>query len=292
MKNRPINLLMSLLDSLIMGFFLLAPLIAIFYLKTFPSEVKRTHEGAKAQLRCLTGKCFLMPQESLFATPLVNLKGQGAFVGDRVMTLGEGSELEIIFPDTSKLILRNTSLLSIQKGRGTLLRELEKGFESDPADPNSKDDTKEQKAQSIIYVGNLPVEVLYPTPNSEIIPESFPASIRVSFRIADQITATENNQKELLFNEWTLYSLDKEFKPTLVDKFTFTEGSIPNHYSQKIIIKRTGLFLLAPSGLDAGLSYNGFRFSVFDRSQLESKIQDLLDNYDSSKDKPLEIRQE
>jgi hypothetical protein len=249
----------------------------------------RLVNAPEAQLRCLKGRCFLLPQESTILMKLPLLVPVRGFFKDKVITLGNDSELEIIFPDKSKLLQRNTSLLEIQKGRGSLLRELEKDPESSggSADPTKK----EQVPQSIIYVGNLPIEVLYPLTDSDIIPETFPAKLRVTFRIAPQLQSLDKSQDNE-FKFWTLHRLSQDEAPRAVVDFEFFESEIPRHYTSELTIPMPGYYLLTPKGLDPSQSSNGFKLKVTDRSQLGNKIQDLLDNYDASKDKPLEIRQE
>ena len=264
-----------------------APLVL---LKKLPQgQLPRAVNAPEAQLRCLKGRCFLLPQESTILLKLPLLVPIRGYFKDKVITLENDSELEIIFPDKSKLIQRNTSLLEIQKGRGSLLRDLEKDPESSGASADSS--KKAQAPQSIIYVGNLPIEVLYPLTDSNIIPETFPAKLRVTFRIAPQLQSLDKSQDNE-FKFWTLHRLSQDEAPRAVLDFEFHESAIPRHYTSELTIPMPGTYLLTPKGLDPGQSSNGFKLKVTDRSQLGDRILDLLDNYETFKDKPLEIRQQ
>ncbi|MEO5668186.1 MAG: hypothetical protein ABIR96_09025, partial [Bdellovibrionota bacterium] len=124
----------SVMDIIALVVLTVSPLSLLYFM---PVRIPtRTLSLPEAQLRCLKGKCFLLGQETKILMKLPLLVPVRGFFRDKVLTLGTNSELEIIFPDKSKLLQRNTSLLEIQKGRGALLRELEK----DPAGGSSEKD--------------------------------------------------------------------------------------------------------------------------------------------------------
>ncbi len=275
------------LDLIAMAIMSLAPFAL---LGEIPDPEPRALRQPEAELRCLKGTCFVLPQEGNILLRLPVLKTVKGYFLDKVLTMDENSELEIVFPDKSKLIIRNTSLLEIQKGRGSVLRELERGSNSLPqeTDPSKP---KEQAPQSIIYVGNLPIEILYPLSGSEVIPESFPAKLRVTFRAAPQLQSLEDSSGTD-FSAWNLYKISVNAPPRYIREFRFETGQIPRHYSTELVVDEAGEYLLTPKGLDPGLSYNGFRLRVSHPKELGTRIQDLLDNYETSQDKPLELRSE
>jgi hypothetical protein len=279
----------SLRNSIDVALMLALTLAPLSLLWAIPDSSKpRNLPRPEAVLRCLKGTCFLLAQESSVLMKLPVLRPVRGYFLDTVLTMDKNSELEIIFPDKSKLILRNVSLLKIQKGRGSVLRELERG--SEPLTAEQGPNTVEQQApQSIIYVANLPVEILYPLAGSEIIPESFPTQLQISFRIAAQLQTSEDSS-DTDFSTWTAYLLRDGEVPLSLGDILFRESQIPRHYSAEFRVEEPGNYLLVPKGLDPSVSQNGFRLKLGDRAELGSRILDLLDNYDDLKKKPLEFR--
>ncbi|MEO5667751.1 MAG: hypothetical protein ABIR96_06825, partial [Bdellovibrionota bacterium] len=139
--------------------------------------------------------------------------------------------------------------------------------------------------------GNLPIEILYPLADTDVIPISFPARLNVTFRIAPQLTSLDASQANA-FSTWTLHVITQNEAPRPIKDFIFTETQIPRHFSSTIVIDEPGYYLLTPKGLDPSQSFNGFKMRVSDRKDLGTKINQMLDDYDHSQDKPLEIRQE
>ena len=59
----------------------------------------------------------------------------------------------------------------------------------------------------------------------------------------------------------------------------------------RVELSKDGKYVFAPQGLDPRIPANGFQITLNSPNNLEYRIQDLLDNYEDRKDKPIEIRQ-
>lgn len=277
---------MQKVENLVLLLLLALPLVGIFLTENNPPV--RSLSTAKAQVTCRSGTCYLLMQESNYILRLQNLLSYPAHVGDRVITLGEGTEAEIIFPDDSRLILRDTSLTSVQKGRGSVIRDLNKNTEDFQASPLEEEG--DIPVKKIVYVGEIPLEVLRPIPGSEIISLNDEASIKV---VVKKSKIKDESKGD--FQSWEIFKEDNSVDPprfNVVNTFKLNPTKIDNIYEANLQIRSKGELIFVPQGYSPAMAYNGFRITLKDRSALADSIGDLLDNYDERKAKPLEIKTE
>jgi len=264
-----------------------APLLGLLFFSG--TKEARPLNKSQASVTCLKGRCLLLPQESLYFITLTPLTPTLAFEGDQAVTLDKNSEIEITFPDQSKLIQRNTALIKIQKGRESLLRNINKDTENfNSSDPSQKEKIQEH---SIIYVGDLPLEVLQPKPGTEIISSTRPMNLRIVIRTGTKLSASTKD--ESLDIVWQVYQVDNatgETKLNPLSTFKFETTSDESIKEAIIQLTENGKYLFAPKSLDPRIGANGFQLSLSTDSELSEKISDLIDNYDDRKDQPIEIR--
>lgn len=206
----------------------------------------RKLQKPEATLRCLKGTCFLLPQETLILKKLPARTRIAALQGDKVLAL-EDSELEIVFPDSSKLIQRNNSLTRIESNRATMLRSTLR-----------KSNSPATKQQAVIRIGSSVIEILYPLADSEIVPETFPLHFSITFRVqssTDKIDAQT-------FDHWVLYLSSADKAPISLREFRFSPTQIPHHYTSQLSIEEPGTYLLSPKGLDPKHEDQGFRLRI------------------------------
>jgi hypothetical protein len=266
----------------------LAPL---FLLQWMPEQkaTPRLLDLPVAKLRCLSGLCFLKRQENAVIELIPALQSRQAFLDDVAITLDEGSELELTFPDGGLLLLKATSLLRIQPGMGSLLQDLAKDT---PGYDASEDMEKAGKPPaSIIYVGNLPIEVLYPLPGTEIVARSFPMKLRMAFRVAARLKSESAVPKaEDDFLKWNLI-LDPQSTARNLGTLLFEQQGDENLYHVDLELKESGFYTLAPPGSSGSAGQGSVGFKVIDSASMADKINSLLEEVEKEGIGEVEIRQ-
>lgn len=268
---------------------LLAPLLL---LKWLPEQLPtpRLMDLPVAQLRCLSGLCFLKRQENAVLEIIPPPGTRQAYIDDVAMTLDEGAEMELTFPDGGLLLLKSTSLLRIQPGMGSLLQDLAKDTPGYEASEEVTEDGK--PPASIIYVGNLPIEILYPLPGAEIVARSFPTQLRVAFRVAGKLKSgsavAAPASKDFL--NWALI-INPQASSRPLDPVPFERLGEENLYQADIVIKEAGFYLLAPPGAETTDGQGSVGFKVIDSAGMTDKLNSLLDEVEKEGTGEVEIRQ-
>jgi|GEM_PF-7115277 len=221
---------------------------------------------------------------------------------DEVVAVGHGSELIVKFDaDASELRLLDTSISQVKQGRKSVQIG---GSGNDEAEaspsPSAAPTASGATDATLIYVGDLPIEVTSPATQSRVIAEKFPVRIRFAFSLAASDATAE---KTRLLSSWHLRKQGIDGK--ILDKI---EGQIDLQSSRveagaktprvaffgDVVLPEAGTFALTPSAMPASTGSTDFvRIEALKGdAALRNEIKSLIQNIDSAPESGLEIRTE
>lgn len=219
---------------------------------------------------------------------------------DEVISVGQGSELIVKFDaDASELRLLDTSISHVKQGRKSV--QIGASGNDDiktSASPSAAPTASSATDATLIYVGDLPIELTSPATQSRIIAEKFPVRIRFAFSLS---AADASEEKIQLLSSWQLRKQGPDGK--LLDKI---EGQIELQSSRvdagtktprvaffgDVFLPEAGIFALTPSAMPASAGSSDFVKieALKGDAALRNEIKSLIQNIDSSPESGLEIR--
>jgi len=221
---------------------------------------------------------------------------------DEVVAVGQGSELIVKFDaDASELRLLDTSISHVKQGRKSVQIGGSGDDESEASpSPSAAPTASGATDATLIYVGDLPIEVTSPATQSRVIAEKFPVRIRFAFSLAASDATAEKTQ---LLSSWQLRKqgtdgkiLEKiEGKIDLQSSRMNSETKAPRvAFFGDVILPEAGNYALTPSAMPASAGSTDFVKieALKGDAALKNEIKALIQNIDSSPESGLEIRTE
>jgi|GEM_PF-1724805 len=251
----------------------------------------------KATLSCLAGTCYLRRQGS---SELEEIRGEGGLSGDRgdtVMTIGDDSILEIdMGAQGGQAYLRNTGLTRIEAGRDRIVVSAPGLLEAPPnaapgsptgeAPPDLIDQSSSRNLRilpgssygSLSFFRDLPLTMVSPRAGDRIVVQSFPASLRLVFRLNDP---SRRSLFERNYRVWTISSKGTEGSaPKPGSDFELSPyGRQGLHFIGTVTLVNPGTYQLAPRE-QASQGSVALTLEVLQDKELPEAIDTLLKSSD------------
>jgi len=135
----------------------------------------------------------------------------------------------------------------------------------------------------MLFIGDLPVEPVYPRLKQEIVSQEFPLRLRVVIRMTAEMASTA-------ILHWTAYAQTSGGPRTTLAKIQFQPTSVAgNEFAASLEIREPGAVVLVPSASQSDARSN-FEFKVLGPKSLEESVNRLLNDPEHRGSGALEIR--
>ncbi len=282
------DLLVNILEGAMIALLTALPITAYFItpVKQVPRHKQNEDE---VTVSCKQGLCYLQKQESSYIELVPVNQPRRAYIGDRTITVGNGTQLQIIFSDQSQIYQNDSTVLSVTRGRqDTLLtRESKDDEESQGGSAsaaNAAGDGEGSGSSKLLYIGNQYVEILHPLPNAEIVSQGFPMKLHVVIRAPKAA-----NNKEFL--SWMLY-IENTKDNTKLPLTNYEMKATPNtdELHTELTLDKEGSYYFTPVGSDLSNTKSLLNFKIHTTANMENQIKSLINSYDEKPNTGIEVR--
>lgn len=257
----------------------------------YEKHVRSTELRAQKTVRvdCNQGPCWVRPQGGAQLFEVRTGAGIDAYEGDEVLTLGAGASVVATFPDAGgELRLTNTGVIHLV--RGTSQVAVETDGSSAPSAPTAASRLAAQvaTANSLIYVGEIPIKIVSPTAGTPIVATNFPTSVHLAFMV-DRYVPEEVKK----LSDWIVLSVVDGKPPEQVATIHTGNTEPPvggASFYGDFNVPKPGIYALVPVVMMGASTEYPYWFEVKGEAALESQISNLLQGVTSDSDSQIEIR--
>jgi hypothetical protein len=244
------------------------------------------------RVRCLEGRCFLRRFGQIYVEPLSRGRPVTAERGDTVLTVAQGSLLEVDFGERKgQAYLRDVSLAQINQGseRVTLGSNVAAGQTGLPASASTGgSDTGSEEvlilpsisAGNLSFFRDLSVQIVTPPPGGALLVESLPAPGRIVLEVTDKnlIEAFLERHAKWTLRHEAAAGTAQAAAADLSLIFTPVPGS-PSRFEAPLEWPVAGDFVLIPQGSDgrpAAASESSLRVRVASPESWAGEVEELI----------------
>jgi|GEM_PF-1578282 len=244
----------------------------------------QTLEGTAPRAECLAGSCWRRPVGSVDVQLLPLGRESAVDLGDEVLTLGTGSSMLVLIPERqAELRLKDTAVVRVTTG----LEKVQAATDEQAGGNEGAGGMSQSRppTSSLIYVGEVSIDMRSPLPDVPIVATGFPSQIHFSF-----VVDAEGNKG---LGAWILATIEGDQLQSIA-RFETQEESIENGAKVQrfgdVAVPGPGTYAFLPAVAEFAPKNVALRIEVTGEKGLEKGIEDALQGLKTDTDTQIEIR--